>query len=133
MAQDSVQASQAKALQVLDDFLAALNARDDEALYDTINLPHVRISGQGVAIYVTRQELEQSYLRDFAARAGPDWDHTTLDAKEVIDATESKVHVMIQFTRCDRNGAKIGTYRSLWIMTCVDGHWGAQARSSFAP
>ena len=133
MALDSVQASQAKALQVLDDFMAALNARDDEALYDTINLPHVRISGQGVAIYATRQELEQSYLRDFAARAGPDWDHTILDSKEAIDATESKVHVMIQFTRCDRNGAKIATYRSLWIMTCVDGHWGAQARSSFAP
>ena len=30
---------------------------------------------------------------------------------------ESKVDVMIQFTRCDRNGAKIATYRSLWIMT----------------
>jgi len=133
VAQDSMQSSQAKALQVLDDFMAALNARDDEALYDTINLPHVRISGQGVAIYATRQELEQSYLRDFAARAGPDWDHTILDSKEVIDATESKVHVMIQFTRCDRSGAKIATYRSLWIMTCVDGHWGAQARSSFAP
>ena len=117
----------------IEEFMAALNARDDAALYDLLHLPHVRISGEGVAIWHDRGELEATYLRDFYARAGPDWHHTTLDSTEVIHTSEHKVHVLIQFTRRDGSGSAIATYRSLWIMTGVDGHWGAQARSSFAP
>ena len=133
MAENRWLASEEKALWVLDTFFAALNAGDAEALYQTINLPHVRIAGDGVAIYATLDDLERSYLRDFSSRAGPDWDHSVLDSKEVIHSSESKVHVFIQFTRCDKNGGEIATYKSLWIMTCIDGHWGVQARSSFAP
>ena len=115
------------------DFMAALNARDDDALYDLLHLPHIRVSGAGVAIWHDRAELEATYLRDFYARAGPDWRHTILDSTEVLHSSERKVHVLIQFTRCDEAGNAIATYRSLWIMTRDGGHWGAQARSSFAP
>ena len=113
--------------------MAALNAHDDAALLDLLHLPHVRISGAGVAIWHDRDELEATYLRDFYQRAGPDWHHTVLDSTDVLHSSEHKVHVLIQFTRCDARGAPIATYRSLWIMTEDDGHWGAQARSSFAP
>ncbi len=122
-----------QAVAAIEDFMAALNARDDAALYDLLHLPHVRVSGAGVAIWHDRAELEATYLRDFYARAGPDWHHTILDSTEVLHSSEHKVHVLIQFTRRDEAGAAIATYRSLWIMTCTDGHWGAQARSSFAP
>ena len=125
--------SEAGALAALDGFMAALNARDEQALCDLLHVPHVRISGAGVAIWANRQELEATYLRDFYARAGPDWDHTVLDSTEVLHSSEKKVHVLIQFTRCDKEGRAIDTFRSLWIMTFVDGRWGAQARSSFAP
>ena len=121
------------AVTAIEQFMAALNARDDVALYDLLHLPHVRVSGEGVAIWHDREELEATYLRDFCARAGPDWHHTTLDSTEVIHSSEHKVHVLIQFTRRDASGAAIATYRSLWIMTDNEGHWGAQARSSFAP
>ena len=121
------------AVAAIADFMAALNARDDAALYDLLHLPHVRVSGQGVAIWHDRAELEATYLRDFYQRAGPDWHHTILDSTETLHSAEHKAHVLIQFTRCDAGGAPIATYRSLWIMTCIDGHWGAQARSSFAP
>ena len=121
------------AVAAIERFMAALNARDDAALYDLLHLPHVRISGEGVAIWHDRTELEGTYLRDFYARAGPDWHHTLLDSTEVIHSSEHKVHVLIQFTRCTEDGTAIATYRSLWIMTDNDGHWGAQARSSFAP
>ncbi|CAI8013693.1 hypothetical protein GBAR_LOCUS8646 [Geodia barretti] len=67
------------AVTAIAEFMAALNARDDAALYDLLHLPHVRISGEGVAIWHDRAELEETYLRDFYARAGPDWHHTTLD------------------------------------------------------
>ncbi len=121
------------AVAAIEQFMAALNARDAAALYDLLHLPHVRISGEGVAIWHDRAELEATYLRDFYARAGPDWHHTTLDSAEVIHSSAHKVHVLIQFTRRDASDAAIATYRSLWIMTEQDGHWGAQARSSFAP
>ena len=115
------------------DFMAALNARDAAALYDLLHLPHIRVSGAGVAIWHDRAELEATYLRDFYARAGPNWHHTVLDSTETLHSSEHKVHVLIQFTRCDESSAAIATHRSLWIMTRVAGRWGAQARSSFAP
>ena len=121
------------AVAAIADFMAALNAGDAAALYDLLHLPHVRISGAGVAIWPDRAALEATYLRDFYDRAGPDWHHTTLDSAEALHSSERKAHILIQFTRRDAAGAAIATYRSLWIMTCVDGRWGAQARSSFAP
>ena len=111
----------------------ALNAGDSGALFRSVNFPHIRISGNGVLIYATMDDVERSYLRDFHARAGPDWNHSVLDSTEVIHSSEHKAHVFIQFTRYDEDDSKIATYQSLWIVTCIDGHWGVQARSSFAP
>ncbi len=125
--------SAANAVAAIESFMAALNAHDDDALLDLLHLPHVRISGAGVAIWHDRSELEATYLRDFYQRAGPDWHHTILDSTDVLHSSQRKVHVLIQFTRCNAQGTPIATYRSLWIMTESDGHWGAQARSSFAP
>ena len=121
------------AIAAIADFMAALNAGDADGLYDLLHLPHVRISGGGVAIWRDRGELEATYLRDFYDRAGPDWHRTILDSAEVLHHAESKAHILIQFTRCRADGGAIATYRSLWIMTRVNGRWGAQARSSFAP
>ena len=125
--------SEAGAIQALEAFMAALNTGDQKALFDTMHVPHVRISGNGVAIYATREDLEKDYLEEFAARAGDSWHHTVLDSTQVIHSSENKVHVFIQFTRYDKDDSPIVTHQSLWIMTKVEGRWGAQARSSFAP
>ena len=51
--------SEAEAAETVKDGLAALNAGDDQTLFDTFHVPHVRISGNGaVAIYATREDLE---------------------------------------------------------------------------
>ena len=125
--------SEAGAIQALEAYMAALNAGDPQALFDTMHVPHVRISGNGVAIYPTREDLEKDYLEGFAARAGDSWHHTVLDSTQVIHSSENKVHVFIQFTRYDKDDGAIVTHQSLWIMTKINGRWGAQARSSFAP
>ena len=125
--------SEAEAIQALEAFMAALNAGDNQALFDTMHVPHVRISGDGVAIYATREELEKDYLKGFAARAGDSWHHTVLDSTQVIHSSEYKVHVFIQFNLYDKDGGPLATHQSLWIMTRLNGRWGAQARSSFAP
>lgn len=125
--------SEQEAIKALEAFMAALNAGDNQALFDTMHVPHVRISGDGVAIYATREDLVKNYLREFAARAGDAWHHTILDSTQVIHSSENKVHVFIQFTRYDKDGAPLATHQSLWIMVRSNGRWGVQARSSFAP
>ena len=133
MTENQWSTSEAGAVQALEAFMAALNAGDNQALYDTMHLPHIRISGNGVAIYPTREDLERDYLTGFAARAGDSWHHTVLDSTEVLHSSEDKVHLFIQWTRYDKDGGQLATHKALWIMTRLDGHWGAQARSSFAP
>ena len=125
--------SEAAAIQALEAFMAALNAGDNKALFDTMHVPHVRISGNGVAIYATREDLEKNYLQGFAARAGDSWHHTVLDWTQALHSSENKVHVFIQWTRYDKDGVALATHKALWIMTKLIGRWGAQARSSFAP
>ena len=125
--------SEAKAIQALEAFMAALNAGDNKALFDTMHVPHVRISGNGVTIYATREDLEENYLQGFAARAGDSWHHTVLDWTQALHSSENKVHVFIQWTRYDKDGVALATHKALWIMTKLNGRWGAQARSSFAP
>ena len=133
MAENQWAASEQGAINALEGFMAALNAGDNQALYNTMHVPHVRISGNGVAIHNTREDLERDYLKGFAARAGDAWHHTVLDSVEVLHSSEDKVHLYIQWTRHDKDNQPLLTHQALWIMTLIDGRWGAQARSSFAP
>ena len=133
MTENQWSTSEAGAVQALEAFMAALNAGDNQALYDTMHLPHIRISGNGVAIYPTREDLEKDYLTGFAVRAGDSWHHTVLDSVEVLHSSEDKVHLYIQWTRHDKDAQPLLTHQALWIMTRIDGRWGAQARSTFAP
>ncbi|MDG1839680.1 MAG: hypothetical protein P8J64_02955 [Dehalococcoidia bacterium] len=86
-----------------------------------------------MTIYATRKELEEEYLPGFMNRAGPSWKYTTLDSVEVLQGSVKKVHLFIQWTRYDEHERAITTQQALWIMRKIDGKWGAQARSSFAP
>ena len=133
MAENPWAASEQGAIKAMEGFMAALNAGDNQALFNTMHVPHVRISGNGVAIHNTREDLERDYLKGFAARAGDAWHHTVLDSIEVLHSSEDKVHLYIQWTRYDKDDGPLLTHQALWIMTRIDGRWGAQARPSFAP
>ena len=113
---------------VLDEHVRALNARDEKALVATLHFPHFRLTGGRMKIW----ERPDGYLKDFYARAGGDWHHTRWDFKNVIAADPDKVHLDVQFTRCRADDSAIGTFRSLWIVSKLDGRWAAHVRSSFA-
>ena len=51
----------------------------------------------------------------------------------MIHAGENKVHFAIRFSRHREDGTCYVTHEAIWIVTQLDGHWGVQARSSFAP
>ncbi len=116
------------AMAVLDAHIAALNARDEAALIATLHFPHFRLTGGRMKIW----ERPDSYLEDFYARAGGDWHHSAWDFRNVIAAGPDKVHFDVQFTRYRADNSAIGTFRSLWIVSKLDGRWAAQTRSSFA-
>ena len=50
------------AVKTIEHFMAYLNSGNHAGLYDTIHIPHVRISGNGVRIYNNFQELQENYL-----------------------------------------------------------------------
>jgi hypothetical protein len=119
----------AAALATLDRFMVALNGRDEIALNDALNFPHVRLaSGK-----VTTWETPGSYrIADFLGRAGDGWNESRWDERTVIHAGADKVHLAVKFSRWRADGSLIGAYQSIYVVTLVDGKWGIQARSSFA-
>ena len=116
------------ALKVLDDHFAALNAQDPVALTQTLHFPHYRLTKSGMQVWQTGD----TYLADFRARAGATWSRSALVFGNVVAASPDKVHLDIAFTRYDSNDHPIGTFRSLWVITCRNNRWAAEARSSFA-
>ncbi|HEX7037668.1 MAG TPA: hypothetical protein VF210_18000 [Pseudomonadales bacterium] len=127
-AEDSEQAAR----QVMTDFLAAFNARDEAAWADTLLFPHVRLASGTVRVYPDRQAfLAEMDLTRFAEQTG--WDHSTWDDMRVIQASPDKVHIAVTFSRFDAEGSRIGSYDSLYVIERAGGRWGVRARSSFAP
>jgi hypothetical protein len=126
MDQDSKAAAEAMA--VLDRHMAALNARDGEALAATLHFPHHRLS-QG---RLQSWETPASYHADFLARAGDGWARSAWDWRNLVAASADKVHLDVQFTRYRKDGSSMGSFRSLWVVSRLGGRWAAQLRSSFA-
>ncbi len=118
----------AGAMAALDAHFAALNAGDEAALAATLHFPHYRLTGGRMQVW----EQPDCYFVDFRKRAGDDWHHSVWDFRRVVAAGPDKVHFDVQFTRYRADGSAIGQYRSLWVVTQIDGHWAAQLRSSFA-
>lgn len=121
-------AAVAGAMAALDAHMTALNARDESALAATLHFPHYRLTGGRMKVW----SQPDSYFADFRERAGDDWHHSAWDFRRVVAAGPDKVHLDVQFTRYRADGSAIGHYRSLWVVSKLDGRWAAQVRSSFA-
>ena len=113
----------------LDAFMMAFNARDLSAFEATFNFPHVRFASNTVTIinpgYHKPEMLERGALAD--------WDHSAWDRRAVVHAGADKVHIDTRFTRYRKDGSVLGGFDSLYIVTRLEGRWGIQGRSSFAP
>ena len=125
-------AAEAAAMKSLDEYMASFNARDAEAWSKTLNYPHVRIASGQVRVWQTPEEYVSDF--DFAAFAERErWHHSTWGKREVIQSSADKVHIAVTFTRYDAENKPVSSYESLYVVTLQGGHWGTQARSSFAP
>ena len=122
---DAVRAAQA----VLDDFMAAFNARDIPAFEQTFNFPSVRLASNKLTL------INPGDMKPDRFFSGPlaDWDHSAWERREVIHAGPDKVHLDTRFVRYRKDGSIIGGFDSVYVVTLQDGHWGVKIRSSYAP
>jgi hypothetical protein len=128
-AADSKAEIQAKA--TMDEFMRAFNARDVQAWSSTLNYPHVRFASNEVRVYNTADDFRRE-MADYPKRLGP-WHHSRWESMKAIQSGPDKVHLAVTFVRYDENNKEIGKFPSLYVVTLKNGHWGVQARSSFAP
>lgn len=122
--------SESQALALLDEFMRAFNARDLEAWEATFHHPHVRIAS-GRLTLIEKPGFHRPEL--FQQALGEGWHHSAWDHRRVVHSSEDKVHFDVRFTRYREDGTVIGVYDSLYVVSRIDGRWGVQARSSFAP
>lgn len=122
--------SEEQAMRLLDEFMAAFNARDVKAWEATFNYPSVRLAS-GKVVLIDKPGFHPADM--FERFVGLGWHHSAWDHRKVINSSDDKVHFDTRFTRYWEDGSIIGTYDSIYVVTRQDGHWGVQARSSFAP
>jgi hypothetical protein len=117
-------------LQVLDNYLTAFNAKDLTAWEATYQFPHYRLADGKMSV------LEKAGLRDSAHVFGPliqsGWSYSKWDHRNIIQASDIKVHVDTRFSRYKADGTLIGSYESLYVLTKENGRWGIKLRSSYA-
>jgi hypothetical protein len=114
---------------VLDEFVAAFNARDIPAFEATFNFPSVRLASNRMVI-LHRGDMQPEAL---STGALAEWDHSAWERRVVVHAGADKVHFDTRFVRYRADGSVLGGFDSMYVVTCEDGHWGVKIRSSFAP
>jgi hypothetical protein len=123
--------TEVEARTAMDAFMTAFNSRDARAWAATLNYPHVRLASGEVRVYKTADEFTTE-MRDYWKRLAP-WHHSKWDSMNAIQSGPDKVHFAVTFVRYEAGGKEISRFPSLYVVTLQNGHWGVQARSSFAP
>jgi len=121
------------AMQAMDAFMTGFNAKDPKAWAESLNYPHVRFASGTVTVWKNAEDFAETAVNSFDRLQAVGWDHSVWDSREVVQVGEDKVHILTKFSRFTEDEKPIATFQSLYIVTKQDGHWGTQARSSFAP
>jgi hypothetical protein len=126
--------SEVEAAKAIEAYFEGFNTNNQEIYLNSLHFPHVRINNKG-RVLIVQNASELLPLKDLLTTLTKieGWHHSTLDSIELVHASEIKVHFKIEFSRYKADGSKYAVYKSLWIITKKDDHWGVQARSSYAP
>ncbi|MBZ5602220.1 MAG: hypothetical protein LAO79_07940 [Acidobacteriia bacterium] len=123
--------AEADARKAMDAFMTAFNSGDAQAWSLTLNYPHVRLASGTVRVFQTAADFARED-KDYAKRLAP-WHHSAWESMNAVQSGKDKVHFVVTFVRYDASGKVIGKFPSLYVVTLQNGHWGVQARSSYAP
>jgi hypothetical protein len=119
------------ALEAVDAYMRAFNARDVAGTDAALHFPHVRLASGKMRMMQAPGSMPEDFFERFSEETG--WACSRWDYRRAVQSGSNKVHFAVQFTRYRFDGSVIGRYPSLWIVTQRDGRWGIEARSSFAP
>ncbi|HEV3106378.1 MAG TPA: hypothetical protein VGZ01_11875 [Trinickia sp.] len=117
--------------EVLDRFMEALNAHDATAMDACMHFPHVRFAGGTIKVYDAAGSNPMDLFQKLSDE--DDWLYSTWRERELVQFNPRKAHYALSYTRFRSDRSVIGIYDSLYVLTCVDGRWGIQMRSSFGP
>ena len=116
------------AFEVVERYIAAINAGDEDGVRDAFNFPHFRIGMGGHVVHYP--DASANPLANFREKTLTDsWYRSKIDNLEVLATFPGKAHVGVHFRRLREDSSEIGAYYSLYIVTEVDGHWGIQGGS----
>ncbi len=101
-----------QALACIDAFTERFNARDAEGMDAQLHFPHVILAGETLVVW-----------------DGPGRHRTRYRRQEVVLATPTKVHLLVEYSRDDAAGVPLSVHRNLWIVTLDGGRWGLKQRS----
>lgn len=121
---------EAAALRAIDAYIDGFNARDARAFVDALHYPHMRVDGLGNPGYWASAD---EYLKEveFDTVQATGWSHSRYDYKKIVQSGRHKVHVLVSFTRYDKDDKPLHTQESLYVVTEHDGRWAIQVRSSY--
>jgi hypothetical protein len=122
-------ASAKPALDVMQSFVAAFNAKDMAALEKTFHFPHMRIAAYPLHI-LTGPGQQDDVFGNLAAEG---WATSRWDDIAIVQCGPEKAHIVATFARLRADGTEYASYEGLYIVEYRDGFWGITARSTFAP
>ena len=126
------EANAAAAVAAVERYLDAFNARDEVAMTDAMQFPHVRVGRGGVRTWSTAAEYRDGFDFDgFAERLG--WARSEADSMEAIQVGARGVNVAVRITRYGAGGARIHSFDTIYLVTELGGQWGIRAGASIAP
>jgi hypothetical protein len=113
---------------ILDAYLDGFNNQNMKQHFATYHFPHYRLASGKLTIL----ENTGDSVKYKKGLLQSDWHHSRWDHRNIIQASENKIHVDTRFTRYRADGSVIASYESLYILTKENGRWGIKMRSSFA-
>ena len=132
LSEDDREANASAAIAAVERYLAAFNARDEEAMVAALHFPHVRVGVGRVSVRESAEEYMEGFdFAAFAERLG--WVRSEADSMEAVQVGARGVNVAVRITRYGAGGARIHTFDTIYLVTEQDGRWGIRAGASVAP
>ena len=127
------EATASAAIAAVERYLAAFNARDEEAMVAALHFPHVRVGVGRASVRESAAEYMEGFDFDaFAERLGG-WERSEADSMEAVQVGARGVNVAVRFTRYGEGEARIHTFDTIYLVTEENGKWAIRAGAGIAP
>ena len=114
------------ALLALDRYLETWNSRDPRLWATSLHYPHVRPGAGAFEVSETADAYAANVNFEQTLRTG--WDHSEWVSREVLQVSDTKVHIAGSWQRFTANGTPQVSSAITYIVTKEGDHWGIQAR-----